>query len=147
LFNAMLALNSMGLACPRVAVLAANEAVNPKMPVTVDAKLLAELSGTEELPPGIVEGPVALDVAASAEAAAHKKIGSRIAGNVDALLVPNIETGNGIGKTLIYYAGAKMAGLVLGASRPVVMTSRAETAAGKLHSIALACLMYDKGGQ
>ena len=147
LFNAMLALNHMGLACPHVAVLTANEAASPKMPATVDAKALAAMSGTEELPPGIVEGPVAFDVAVSAEAAAHKKIASKIAGTVDLMVVPNIETGNGIGKALIYYAGAKMAGLVLGASHPVIMASRAETAEGKLNSIGLACLMYGRGGK
>ncbi len=147
LVNAMLALNDMGLERPYVAVLTANETVNPKMPATVDAQILSEMSGKGELPPGIVEGPVALDVAVSAEAAEHKKIDSKIAGNVDLMLVPNIETGNGIGKALIYYAGAKMAGLVLGAASPVVMTSRAETAEGKLNSIALACLMYGKGGK
>lgn len=147
LVNAMLALNDMGLERPYVAVLTANETVNPKMPATVDAQILSEMSGKGELPPGIVEGPVALDVAVSAEAAEHKKIDSKIAGNVDLMLVPNIETGNGIGKALIYYAGAKMAGLVLGAASPVVMTSRAETAEGKLNSIALACLTYGKGGK
>lgn len=140
LTSAMLALNGMGLAKPNVAVLTANEQVNPRMPATMDAKALAELSLTGVLPPGIVEGPIALDVAVSAAAAQHKNITSKIAGNVDLILVPNIETGNAIGKTLIYYAGAKMAGLVLGASSPVVMTSRAETVEGKLNSIALACL-------
>lgn len=140
LINAMLALNDMGLVKPHVAVLTANELVNPKMPATVDAKALADMSISGALPPGIVEGPIALDVAVSAEAACHKNIASQVAGKVDLMLVPNIETGNAIGKTLIYYAGAKMAGLVLGAATPVIMTSRAETAEGKLNSIALACL-------
>lgn len=140
LINAMLALNDMGLVKPHVAVLTANELVNPKMPATVDAKALADMSISGALPPGIVEGPIALDVAVSAEAARHKNIASQVAGKVDLMLVPNIETGNAIGKTLIYYAGAKMAGLVLGAAAPVIMTSRAETAEGKLNSIALACL-------
>lgn len=140
LINAMLALNDMGLVKPHVAVLTANELINPKMPATVDAKALADMSISGTLPPGIVEGPIALDVAVSAEAARHKNIASQVAGKVDLMLVPNIETGNAIGKTLIYYAGAKMAGLVLGAAAPVIMTSRAETAEGKLNSIALACL-------
>lgn len=144
LVNAMLALNDMGLAKPNVAVLTANEVVTAKMPATVDAKALADMSMAGQLPPGVVEGPIAFDVAVSAEAAAHKKIASKISGKVDLMLVPNIETGNAIGKTLIYYAGAQMAGLVLGAARPVVMTSRAETAEGKLNSIALACLGLKK---
>lgn len=140
LVSSMLALNAMGIAKPRVAVLTANEIVNPKMPATVDAKALADMSAAGELPSGIVEGPIAFDVAVSSEAAKHKKIKSEVSGQVDLMVAPNIETGNSIGKTLIYYAGAKMAGLVLGATNPVVMTSRAETAEGKLNSIALACL-------
>lgn len=140
LINAMLALHDMGIAEPNVALLTANEQVNPKMPATVDAQALADMSLAGALPPGIVEGPIALDVAVSTEAAKHKNITSKISGKVDLILVPTIETGNGIGKTLIYYAGAKMAGLVLGSTNPVVMTSRAETAEGKLNSIALACL-------
>lgn len=140
LVSAMLTLNAMGIDKPRVALLTANELVNPKMSATVDAKALADMGAAGELPPGIVEGPIALDVAVSSDAAKHKKIESKVSGQVDLIVVPNIETGNGIGKTLIYYAGAKMAGLVLGAANPIVMTSRAETAEGKLNSIALACL-------
>lgn len=141
LVNAMLALNAIGITSPYVALLTANEMVNPKMPATVDAKALVEMSEQGELPPGIVEGPIALDVAVSPLAAKHKGIVSRVSGKVDLFLVPNIETGNALGKSLIYYAKAKMAGLVLGATHPVVMTSRAETAEGKLNSIALACCL------
>lgn len=141
LVNAMLALHSMGIECPRVAVLAANEIVNNKMPVTVDADLLAEMSRMGELPLGIVEGPIALDVAICPEAAAHKEIESQVSGLADLLLVPTIEVGNILGKALIYFAQSKMAGIVLGATHPIVMTSRAETPEGKLNSIALACLV------
>jgi len=143
LINAMLALNSMGITKPNVAVLTANEQVNPRMLATVDAQALAEMSEAGEFPPGVIEGPIALDVAVSPEAARHKRIESKISGKVDLMLMPNVETGNIAGKTLIYYAGAKMAGLVLGATNPIVMTSRAETARGKLNSIALACLACD----
>lgn len=144
LTNAILALNAMGIEKPNVAVLTANEKVNPKMPATVDAQALVEMWEAGEFPPSIVEGPIALDVAVSSEAAKHKGIISKITSQVDLFLMPNIETGNACGKTLIYYAGAKMAGLVLGAANPIVMTSRAETAIGKLNSIALACLAYGK---
>jgi len=140
LINMLLALNSMGLDNPNVAVLTANEQVNSKMPATLDAKELANLSLQGAFPPGIVEGPIALDVAVSIEAARHKNIDSKISGKTDAFLVPNIETGNALGKCLIYYARAKMAGLVLGATNPIVLTSRSETVEGKLNSIALACL-------
>lgn len=145
LTNAMLALHSMGISNPHVAVLAANEVVNSKMPVTVDADMLAEMSRTGELPAGVVEGPIALDVAISPEAAAHKDIDSQVSGHVDLILVPTIETGNILGKALIYFANSKMAGIVLGATHPIVMTSRAETPEGKLNSIALACLVNSKG--
>lgn len=144
LINALLTLNMMGLENPNVAILAANEQVNSKMPATVDAWELAEMSKSGQFPHGIVEGPIALDVAVNPDAARHKGIKSQIAGKTDLFLVPNIETGNVLGKALIYFAGAKMAGLVLGATNPIVLTSRAESAEGKLNSIALACLAYGK---
>ena len=140
LVNALLTLHSLGIDQPKVAVLTANEQVNPKMPATTDAKALADMSAAGELPAGIVEGPIALDVAISPEAAKHKGITSQISGQVDLFLMPNIETGNTMGKSLIYYAKARMAGIVLGATHPIVLTSRAETPEGKLCSIALACL-------
>jgi phosphate butyryltransferase len=140
LVNAMLALAALGVKRPNVAVLAANEAVNPKMPATVDARALADMSAAGVLPPGTVEGPIAMDVAVNPEAARHKGIASKVSGRVDLFVVPNIEAGNTLGKALIYYARAKTAGIVLGATHPVIMTSRAETAEGKLNSIALACL-------
>ena len=140
LVNALLTLHSLGIENPKVAVLTANEQVNPKMPATTDAKALADMCAAGELPAGIVEGPIALDVAISPEAAKHKGIVSRVSGQVDLFLMPNIETGNTMGKSLLYYAKAKMAGIVLGATHPIVLTSRAETPEGKLCSIALACL-------
>jgi len=142
--NAMLALHSMGLKNPHVAVLAANEVVNHKMPATVDAESLVAMSRRGELPSGIVEGPISLDVAISPEAMNHKAIESKISGTVDLMLVPTIEVGNILGKALIYFANSKMAGIVLGATHPIVMTSRAETPEGKLNSIALACLVNRK---
>lgn len=142
--NAMLALRAMGITEPRVAILAANEVVNPKMPATVDARALMEMSLAGELPPGIVEGPIAMDVALNPEAARHKGIKSRVSGEVDIFVHPNIESGNIAGKTLLYYTRTRMAGVILGAAAPVVMTSRAETADGKFNSIALACIQAGK---
>lgn len=142
LTNAMLALQDMGITLPHVALLTANEVVNPKMPATVEAKMLSDMATAGELPPGIVEGPIALDVAVSQEAAKHKGIDSKVSGQIDLFLVPNIETGNALGKSIIYFARGKMAGIILGASHPIVMTSRAETPEGKLNSIALACLIH-----
>jgi len=141
LVNALNALKKLGLEEPKVAVLAANEIINPRMQATVDAAKLVEETKAGELPSCILEGPVALDVALSKDAAAHKKIESRISGDVDLFLVPNIEAGNMIGKSLIYYANAKMAGVILGGRSPIVLTSRAENSEGKLNSILLACLL------
>lgn len=139
--NALSALWALGYERPNVAVLCANEQVNPKMQATVDAAALVEEWGRGEFGSCVMEGPIALDVAISPEAAHHKGIESRISGQVDLFLMPNIETGNVAGKSLIYYAKAQMAGLVLGAKAPIVLTSRAETARGKLYSIAMACLV------
>lgn len=141
LLNALEALARVGIREPKTALLSANEQVNPKMPSTTDARALVEMRARGEIPSGILEGPIALDVAVSRKAAEHKKIRSEISGDADLFLVPNIETGNVLGKALVYYAKAKMAGLVLGAACPIVLTSRSETAEGKLHSIALASLI------
>ena len=144
LTNAMLALHSMGIDNPYVAVLTANEVVSNKMPATVDAESLVAMSLTGELPRGIVEGPISLDVAISPLAMQHKGIDSKVSGKVDLMIVPTIEVGNILGKALIYFSNSKMAGIVLGATHPIVMTSRAETPVGKLNSIALACLVNSK---
>lgn len=144
LINVLSAMKNMGWDKPNVAVLSHNEQVNEKMPSTTDAAALVKMGQAGELPPCVIEGPMAMDVVASAESARHKKIESRISGEVDVLILPNIESGNILGKALIYYAGAKSAGLILGASHPVVLTSRADTPAAKLNSIALACLSAPK---
>lgn len=140
LLNAVEALNALGIERPKVAVLAANEKVSPKMPATVDAAELVRMSCEEGFPPCIVEGPIAMDVALDPEKARHKGIDSRITGQVDLFLMPNIETGNILGKALVHYLGARMAGIVLGVSAPIVLASRAEPPEGKVNSIVLACL-------
>ena len=141
LYNAVEALNKMGFARPNAAVLTANELVNPKMPATVDAKALVDLWQAGAFPPCLVEGPVTMDVAASRAAAEHKGIASQVAGQVDIFLVPDIEAGNLVAKTLIFYAKAKLAGVILGAARPIVLVSRADNAEAKANSIALASLL------
>ena len=140
LLNAVEALNALGIERPKVAVLAANEQVSLKMPATVDAAELVRLSREEGFPPCLVEGPIAMDVALDPEKARHKGIASEIAGQVDLFLVPNIEAGNIMGKTLGHFLKARMAGIVLGAAVPIVLASRAEAPHGKVNSIALACL-------
>lgn len=143
LWNAMQVLNEIGFVHPNVAILAANEAVSDKMPATVDAQALVEMSKSGIFPPGTIEGPLALDVIAREEAAKHKGIHSKVSGRTDLVLVSNIEAGNAIAKSLTHYAKAKMAGIVIGASNPIVLTSRSETAEGKLLSIALARLAFE----
>ncbi len=135
--NAVEFLQSIGIAQPKVAVLSANEKVDPKIPSTVDAQALKEMAA-EAFPGAVVDGPTPLDIAVSFESALHKGIESPIAGKADLLLVPNIEAGNILGKAIIYFAGGRMGGLVLGASRPVILTSRNEPPMGKMASIALA---------
>lgn len=136
--NAIDACKAMGVETVKVAAIAAKEKVNDKMLATVDARKLQEMSERGEFGEGvIVEGPLAMDLAVSAEAARIKNFKSNIAGETDVLLVPTIEVGNGIGKTLTYLAGAESAGIIMGAKVPVVLVSRADSYEAKLNSIAL----------
>lgn len=140
LANSVLALKTIGIPEPKVAALTANEMVDPKVGATVDAAALVEAVWLGELPSCVIEGPIAFDVAFDAEAARHKGVESRIAGDVDLLIFPNIETGNVLGKSWLHFNRAKWAGIILGASHPVVLGSRSDTAEIKLNSIALAHL-------
>lgn len=140
LANSVMALKTIGIPEPKVAALTANEMVDPKVSATVDAAALVEAVRSGELPSCVIEGPVAFDVAFDAEAARHKGVESRIAGDVDLLIFPNIETGNVLGKSWLHFNKAKWAGIILGASHPVVLGSRSDTAEIKLNSIALAHL-------
>ena len=140
LHNAVPVLHNMGIEEPKVALLTANEAVNPKMQATVDAAALCQMAEEGKLPKAIYEGPIAFDVAMRPEAAAEKKIVSRVSGDVDLFLVPNIETGNVLGKAIGYFAKGQTAGIVIGAAKPVVMSSRAASITGKVTSIAWALI-------
>ena len=144
--NAIDACRAMGNDIIKVACIAAKEKVNEKMPTTVDARKLEELSKTGAFGADvIVEGPLALDLAVSKDAAEIKKFSSQIAGDTDILLVPTIEVGNGIGKTLTYLAGAESAGIIMGAKVPVVLVSRADSYQTKLNSIALGSVVASYG--
>lgn len=140
LANSVMAIKTIGIPEPKVAALAANEMVDPKVGATVDAAALVEAVRSGELPSCVIEGPIAFDVAFDAEAARHKGVESQIAGDVDLLIFPNIETGNVLGKSWLHFNKAKWAGIILGASHPVVLGSRSDTAEIKLNSIALAHL-------
>lgn len=140
LTNALIAMKGIGLDKPKVAVLTANEMVDPKIVSTVDAAGLVDMVSSGEIPECIIEGPIAFDVAFDKEAAEHKGIDSKISGDVDLLVFPNIETGNVLGKSWLHFNNAKWAGIILGASHPVILGSRSDTAEIKINSIALACL-------
>lgn len=136
--NSIIVGNALGIETIKVACLAAKEKVHPKMQATVDAQALAEM-GKEGIfgKNVIVEGPLAFDLAISKEAAEHKGFKSEIAGDTDILMVPTIEMGNGIGKTMTYFGNAASAGVIMGAKVPVVLVSRADSYEAKLNSIAL----------
>ncbi|HOQ73753.1 MAG TPA: bifunctional enoyl-CoA hydratase/phosphate acetyltransferase [Limnochordia bacterium] len=135
---------SIGLANPKVAVLASVETVNPQMQDTLDAAALTVMGNRKQFSkPAIVDGPLAFDNAYSLEAAAHKGIGSPVAGQADIFLVPEITAGNVLYKALVYVGGLSVAGIVTGAQCPIVLTSRADSAASKLNSIAVACLSLE----
>lgn len=138
--NAVRVMHSLGFAQPRVAVLAAVETVNPDMPATVDAAALKEQAAGGAFGVCLVDGPLAMDLALSEEAARHKGVGGPVAGQANVLVVPDIEAGNIVYKALVYLAGAKIAGVIVGARAPVVLISRADTPENKLHSIALGLL-------
>jgi len=141
--NAIYYAHSMGIKKPKVAVVAALELVNPDMPATIDAACLAKMSERGQIVGGIVDGPLGFDNAISKEAAKHKGVESPVSGEVDIVLVPNIESGNIFAKGLVYLAEAVPAGLLLGAKAPVVLVSRSDTAQSKLYSIALGVLMSE----
>lgn len=135
--NAVNAFVGMGYEKPKVAILTAVEKVNPKMPETVDASSLKEMNKEGVIENCIVEGPISYDLTLSKESAQIKGFDSPITGDVDIMVVPNIQVGNILGKSLVYSAGAKMAGFVLGAKCPIVLTSRGSTSEEKYLSLAL----------
>ena len=142
--NAVKVAHSIGIDVPKVAPLAAVEVINPSMQATVDAASLTMMNKRGQIPGCIVDGPLALDNAVSQLAAEHKGIKSEVAGKVDILLVPTIEVGNVLYKSLIYFANAKVGAVIAGAKAPIVLTSRADTAESKLYSLALALCSASK---
>lgn len=147
LTNAIGMLNALGLEYPKVAVISAVETVNPAIPATMDAQALVELSHRGLWPGAQVEGPFALDNAISAHASRIKNIRSEICGDVDLLLMPDLNAGNVLYKSLTCLAGGDCAGLVLGARVPIVITSRADSMLSRVASVALAMLSSASGAQ
>lgn len=139
--NAVQVAHAIGIEVPKVAVICAVEVVNPDMPPTLDAAILSKMNERGQIKGCIVDGPLALDNALSEEAARHKKISGPVAGKADIMLLPNIEAGNIMYKTLTYTTNSQNGGILVGTSAPVILTSRADSFETKLNSIALAALV------
>lgn len=138
--NSIEFLHKLGLKKPKVALLSANERVNEKMPVTLECQELSQRGKDGRFGSIIIEGPLPLDLAISKESLYHKGIDSEIDGDADLLLVPTIEAGNILGKSISYFAKGTMAGVVLGAKVPLILNSRSDSAKAKLASIALSAV-------
>ncbi|MGB9838987.1 bifunctional enoyl-CoA hydratase/phosphate acetyltransferase [Thermovenabulum sp.] len=138
--NALQVTKILGIEMPKVALLSAVENVNPSIPSTLDAAIISKMAEREKLK-ALVDGPLALDNAISKEACEHKGINSAVGGDADILLVPDLISGNILYKSLVYFANAKVAGIVVGAEVPLVLTSRADSDESKAYSISLAALM------
>ena len=146
--NAIELAHALGIAQPKVAILAAVETINPKMLSTLEAAALCKMADRGQITGGLLDGPLAFDNAVSMIAAKTKGITSAVAGQADILLVPDIESGNMVAKQLEYLANALMAGVVLGAKVPIVLTSRADTAETRAASCAIVQIMaHRKRGQ
>jgi phosphate butyryltransferase len=136
--NSVSCLNRLGYVNPKVAVLGAVEMVNENMEATLDAALLSKMNQRDQIKNCIIDGPLAFDNAVSLESAKHKGIRSEVAGDTDLLLMPDIEVGNVLYKSLVFFAKAKVASIILGAKVPIVLTSRSDSEQAKFDSILLA---------
>lgn len=144
--NALKVTTALGNKEPKVAMLAAVETVTPSMKATEDAAMISKMAERGQIKGCIIDGPLALDNAVSPAAAKHKGIGGEVAGKADILVVPYIEAGNVFYKTLTYFAHTPLAGIVIGAAAPVVLTSRADSPQTKLNSIATAVIVSRSKG-
>ncbi len=139
--NAIDLAHALGIKQPKVAILSAMETVNPKVPSTIEAAALCKMADRGQITGGILDGPLALDNAISPEAVAVKKIVSPVGGNANILVVPDLEAGNMLAKSLALLAAADGAGIVLGARVPIILTSRADDLLTRLASCAVAALL------
>jgi len=139
--NAIDLAHALGLEQPKVAILSAMETVNPKIQSTVEAAALSKMADRGQITGGILDGPLALDNAINLTAAQIKKIDSPVAGLADILVVPDLEAGNMLAKSLSFMADADAAGIVLGARVPIILTSRADSVTARLASCAVAALV------
>jgi phosphate butyryltransferase len=144
--NAVAVAHALGNDLPKVAVLSATEFVNPALPSTVDAALLTAMNRRGQITGCVVDGPLALDNAVSFEAAGEKGITSPVAGEADILVAPSIEAANLLAKATTYFAGLRLAHVIVGARVPVLIPSRADKSDAKLLSVALGMVMNKQGG-
>ena len=142
--NSIDCLHKLGIPMPKVAVLGAVEMVNESMSATLDAALLSKMNQRDQIRGCIIDGPLAFDNAVSLESAQHKGIRSEVAGDTDLLLMPDIEVGNVLYKSLVFFAKAKVASVILGAQAPIVLTSRSDSEQAKYDSILLAAAASKK---
>jgi phosphotransacetylase len=140
--NAIDLAHALGIPEPKVALLSAVETVNPKIKSTLDAAALCKMADRGQITGGILDGPLAFDTAVSVKAAKIKGLVSPVTGMADILVVPDLESGNMLAKQLEYLGGAELAGIVLGARVPVILTSRADSAETRLTSCAVAVLLH-----
>ena len=138
--NAVGLMRRLGVARPKVGILAAVETPNPAIQATLDAQALVELAHAGEWGDAVVEGPLGFDNAVSAEAARTKGMHSEVAGDADLLIVPDLNAGNMLYKSFVYIGGGECAGIVLGATVPIVLTSRADSLQARVASVALAAI-------
>jgi phosphate acetyltransferase len=139
--NAIDLAHAMGVTEVRVAILSALETVTAKVPSTIEAAALCKMADRGQITGAVLDGPLALDNAISAEAAAIKRIDSPVAGRANVLVVPDLEAGNMLAKSLSFLAGADAAGIVLGARVPIILTSRADSVLTRLASCAVAVMV------
>jgi phosphate acetyltransferase/phosphate butyryltransferase len=139
--NAIDLAHALGLNNPKVAILSAVETVSPKIRSTLDAAVLCKMAERGQIRGGIIDGPLAFDNAVSQDAADAKDLHSPVTGQADIFVVPDLEAGNILAKQLEYLAQAKLAGIVLGARLPIILTSRADPIAARLASCAIAVLL------
>jgi len=139
--NAIYVAQRLGVEQPRVAILAATEMVNPKIPTTLDAANLSKMADRGQIKGGLIDGPLALDNAISPESAQIKGIKSKVAGRADILIPPDVEAANVLAKAITYFAKGNMAGVVVGGKSPLIVASRSDPHETKLVSMALGVLL------
>ncbi len=143
--NAIFVARRLGVEQPKVAILAATEMVNPKIPTTLDAANLSKMADRGQIRGGLVDGPLALDNAISLESTQIKGIKSKVAGRADILIPPDVEAANVLAKAITYFAKGNMAGVVVGGKSPIIVASRSDPHQTKLVSMALGVMLATRG--